>query len=172
MTKSRLNEDWLAVLLGLFFLGLSLGPLFGADLLGWAVTTSVWTSIGKALAPASKAYAGLSGAASLALTFVFLAAVLTAGAAALRFNTARFVRGLVVVFGVAYLSWIVGSWAYIAATPDKRSGFGIGWSLNLTNEAGYIVALLAGLAIGNLLPGLANWMKDAIRPELYIKIAI
>jgi uncharacterized membrane protein YadS len=172
MEKRRLNEDWLAVLLGLFFFGLSLGPLFGADLLGWAVTTSVWTSIGKALAPASKAYTGVSGAGALALTFVFLAAVLTTGAAALGHSAGRFLRGLVVVFGAAYLAWMAGSWAYIAATPDKRAGFGIGWSLNLTNEAGYIVALIAGLVIGNFAPGLVEWMKDAIRPELYIKIAI
>src|SRR5215208_6271665 len=112
----RLNEDWLAVLLGLFFFGLSLGPLFGADLLGWAVTTSVWTSVAMALAPASKAYAGVSGAASLAFTFVFLAAVLTAGTAALGHHAARFVRGFAIVFGLAYVSWILGSWAYIAAT--------------------------------------------------------
>jgi uncharacterized membrane protein YadS len=170
--KGRLNEDWLAVLLGLFFFGLSLGPLFGADLLGWAVTTSVWTSVGKALAPASKVYAGMSGAGALALTFVFVAAVLTAGAAALGYSAGRFLRGVAVIFALSYLSWIAGSWAYIAATPDKRAGFGIGWSLNLTNEAGYIVALLVGLAIGNFMPGLANWMKEAIRPELYIKIAI
>jgi uncharacterized membrane protein YadS len=172
MTKSRLNEDWLAVLLGLFFFGLSLGPLFGADLLGWAVTTSVWTSAGKALAPASKTYAGVSGAGALALTLVFVAAVLTAGAVALGHAAGRFLRGVVVVFAVAYLAWIAGSWAYIAATPDKRAAFGIGWSLNLTNEAGYIVALLAGLAIGNFAPGIVEWMKEAIRPELYIKSAI
>ncbi len=170
--KTRLNEDWLAVCLGLFFFGLSLGPLFGADLLGWAVTTSVWTDIGKALAPASKAYAGLSGPMSLLATFAFLAAVLTAGAAALGHNVARFLRGFVAVFGIAYLSWILGSWARIAATPDKRAAFGIGWSMNLTNEAGFIVALLAGLFIGNLLPGVAERLKEAIRPELYIKVAI
>src|SRR4051794_9341674 len=164
--KSRFNEDWLAVCLGLFFFGLSLGPLFGADLLGWAITTSVWTDLGKALAPASKAWR-ISGPAALAATFLFLAAVLTAGAAALGHNAARFARGFAAVFGVAYLSWIVGSWAYIAATPDKRAGFGIGWSLNLTNEAGFIVALVAGLAIGNLLPGAVDKVKEAIRPELY-----
>ncbi len=169
--KTRFNEDWLAVCLGLFFFGLSLGPLFGADLLGWAVTTSVWTDAGKALAPFSKAWS-ISGAAALAMTFLFLTAVLTAGAAALGHNAARFARGFLAVFGIAYVSWILGSWAYIAATPDKRAGFGIGWSLNLTNEAGYIVALVAGLAIGNLLPGVADKLKEAIRPELYIKIAI
>jgi uncharacterized membrane protein YadS len=170
--KKRLNEDWLAVYLGLFFFGLSLGPLLGVDLLGWAVTTSVWTNVRTALAPASKAYAGLPGWLSLAATFAFLAAVLTAGASALGHNAARFLRGFAIVFGIAYFSWILGSWAYIAATADKRAGFGIGWSLNLTNEAGYIVALIAGLLIGNLRPGAAEKLKEAIRPELYIKIAI
>ena len=169
--KTRFNEDWLAVCLGLFFFGLSLGPLFGADLLGWAVTTSVWTDLGKALAPASKAWK-ISGTAALAATFLFLGAVLTAGAAALGYSAARFARGFAAVFGLAYLSWIAGSWAYIAGTPDKRAGFGIGWSLNLTNEAGYIVALVVGLLIGNLLPAVAEKLKEAIRPELYIKIAI
>ena len=59
--KPRFTEDWLAVYLGLFFFALSLGPLFGVDLLGWAVTTSVWTNLATALAPASKVYAALSG---------------------------------------------------------------------------------------------------------------
>src|ERR1043165_180410 len=107
--KLRMNEDWLAVWLGLFFFGLSLGPLFGADLLGWAVTTSVWTDLAKALAPASKGWT-ISGGAALAATFVFLAAVLTAGAAVLGHSAARFARGFAVVFGLAYLSWIAGSW--------------------------------------------------------------
>src|SRR3974390_2143304 len=50
--------------------------------------------------------------------------------------------------------------------------FGITWSLRLTAEGGFVVALIAGLIIGNFFPGLAEWMKEAIRPELYIKIAI
>jgi uncharacterized membrane protein YadS len=169
--KSRLNEDWLAVCLGFVIFALSLGPLFGADVLGWAVTTAVWTSIGAALGPASKAYS-LSGPVSLLATFVFLALVLTAGAVILGHNAGRFLKGFTAVFAASYLSWILGSWAYIAATPDRRAGFGIGWSLNLTNEAGYIVALLAGLALGNILPAAGERMKEAIRPELYIKIAI
>jgi uncharacterized membrane protein YadS len=144
----------------------------GADWLGWAVITSVWTNLSTALAPASKAYAGWPGAASLVATFVFLLAVLTAGAAALGLNPARFARGFTAVFSASYAAWIAGSWAYIAATPDKRGAFHIGWSMNLTNEAGYIVALLAGVLIGNLLPRAADQIKEAIRPELYIKIAI
>jgi uncharacterized membrane protein YadS len=50
--------------------------------------------------------------------------------------------------------------------------FGIGWSLKLTNEGGFVVALIAGLVVGNFFPGFAAWMKEAVRPELYIKAAI
>src|SRR5262249_52660289 len=68
--------------------------------------------------------------------------------------------------------WIVGSWAYIAATSDKLKAFGIPWSLNLTAEAGFLVALVAGLLVGNLFPGAIDATRDAIRPEWYIKTAI
>src|SRR5579871_4479370 len=61
---------------------------------------------------------------------------------------------------------------YIAATPNKLTQFGISWSLGLTGEAGYILALLVGLAIGNLLPGATAWLKEACRPEWFIKTAI
>lgn len=169
--KPKLNEDWLAVCLGLFLFALSLGGFFGVDALGWAVSTSVWTSPWKALAPASKAW-HLGGLLSLAATYLFLLVILTVGAWALRLNPVRFVKGFTAVFVLSYLSWFLGSWAYIAATPDKRAAYHIGWSLNLTNEAGYIVALIAGLLVGNLFPVLAARMKEAIRPELYIKTAI
>ena len=46
------------------------------------------------------------------------------------------------------------------------------WSLNLTSEAGFIVALLVGLVIGNFLPRFAAGLQAAIRPEWYIKTAI
>lgn len=170
--KQRLNEDWLAVCLGLFFFALSLATFFGVDALGWAVTTSVWTSLSKALAPAAKSYATFPGLLSLVATYVFLLALMTLGAWVLGLDPVRFGKGFTAVFCAAYLSWIIGSWAYIAATPDKRAAFHVGWSLNLTNEAGYIVALIAGLFIGNFLPVAAARMKEAIRPELYIKIAI
>jgi uncharacterized membrane protein YadS len=169
--KAKLNEDWLAVWLGLFLFALSLAAFFGVDVLGWAVTTSVWTSPWKALVPASKAY-HLPGLVSLLLTYVFLLAIMTIGARALRLNLARFMLGFTGVFCAAYLCWFVGSWAYIASTPDKRAALHIGWSLNLTNEAGYIVALIGGLLVGNLFPVLAARLKEAIRPELYIKTAI
>jgi uncharacterized membrane protein YadS len=172
LPQRGISEDWLAVYIGLLVFVLSLGLLFGADLLGWAVTTSVWTSPGKALAPASKYYAHLPAFVSLIGTYVFLLAVLLAGAKALRLNLARFAAGFTTIFIVSYACWFLGNWAYIAATPDKRQALKIGWSLNLTNESGFIIALLAGLLIANCSSRACSTLKEAIRPELYIKTAI
>jgi len=171
--EARWSEDWLAVWIGLLVFVLALGLVAGADILGWVVTTAVWTDVGKALAPASKAFAGLGGVGALIATFVALTAVMTAGAAALGLDVKRFALGFVAVFAISYLCWIIGSQAHLAVTtPADLQKFGITWSLKLTNEGGYIVALLAGLVIGNFLPGVAAWMKEAIRPEWYIKTAI
>ena len=74
----------------------------------------------------------------------------------LRLNLKRFLYGFTAVFFLSYVAWFLGSWAYIAATPDKRQAFGIPWSMSLTPEAGFIVALIAGLLIGNFLPKAAR----------------
>ncbi len=171
-SASGFNEDWLALCIGLFVFVLSLTLLFGMDSLGWGITVGVWTDLGKALKPASKAYAALPALASLVATYVFMLVVLLVGVKRLGADVKKFAGGFTVVFALSYICWILGSWAYIAATPNTRAGFKIGWSLNLTNESGFIIALLVGLFIGNSVPGLAEKMKEAIRPELYIKTAI
>src|SRR6201996_672525 len=171
--KARLNEDWLAVVIGLSVFALALASISGADLLGWAVTTSVYTDLSKALSPFAKAYAGLGGGGALVATYASLLIVLSAGVATLGADVRKFAIAFTVVFAIAYASWILGSYAYIAAvTPAEQQKFGIAWSLKLTNEGGFVVALLAGLVIANFFPRLAEWLKEAIRPELYIKIAI
>ncbi len=168
-----ISEDWLSVWIGLLIFVLSLGLLAGADLLGWVVTTQVWTDLSKALGTASKAYAGVGGLGALIASYIALLVVLSAGAVALNANVGRFALGFTAVFWLAYICWIVGSWANFAVnTPSDMKKFGIGWSLRLTAEGGFIVALLAGLFVGNFMPALARWMKEAVRPELYIKIAI
>ena len=68
----RLSEDLVAVGLGLAVFLLALLSLAGADALGWLVTTSVWTDPSTALAPVSKAYAGLGGGGALLVTYVAL----------------------------------------------------------------------------------------------------
>src|SRR6266446_2071077 len=166
------SEDWLSVWIGLLIFVLSLGVFVGTDILGWGITTAVWTDLGKALAPVSKAYAGLGGIGSLVATYLFLLVVMTIGAAALKADIGKFVTGFTFVFWASYVCWIVGSWAYLAATADKLKAFGISWSLNLTAEAGFLVALIAGLLVGNLFPRLVEATREAIRPEWYIKTAI
>jgi len=171
--KARLNEDWLAVVIGLLVFGSALVSITGTDLLGWAVTTSVYTDAARALSPFAKAYAWLGGGGALLATYAALLVVLSAGVAALGADVKKFAAAFTVVFAIAYASWIVGSYAYIAAvTPAEQQKFGIAWSLKLTNEGGFVVALLAGLIIANFLPRVAERLKEAIRPELYIKIAI
>jgi uncharacterized membrane protein YadS len=172
LPRPGISEDWLAVCIGLLVFILSLGLIFGVDILGWAVTTSVWTSPAKALAPASKHYANLPPLVSLIGTYVLLLIVLLAGARALRANLARFATGFTVIFVLSYGCWFLGSWAFIAATPDKRQALKIGWSLNLTNESGFIIALLVGLLLANCSTAVCNALREAIRPELYIKSAI
>src|SRR5579871_398273 len=175
LSESRLvlSEDWLSVGIGLPIFVLALAGLSGTDFLGWVVNTSVWTDPAKALAPASKVYADLGGAGALVVTYLALLAVLSAAAAALRANVVRFAITFTATFWLAYASWIVGSYAYLAVvTPADLQKFGISWSLKLTNEGGFIVALLAGIVIANFFPRFAEWLKEAIRPELYIKIAI
>jgi uncharacterized membrane protein YadS len=171
--RPRISEDWLAVLIGFGVFLLALLSLIGLDALGWEVTTSVWTDPGAAFAPASKAYASLNPGVSLLLTYVGLLVVLSAGAAALGEDVKRFALAFTAVFAIAYACWFIGAWARFAAvTPAEQAKFGLSWSLKLTNEGGFIVALLAGLAIANFFPNLAERLKSAIRPELYIKIAI
>jgi uncharacterized membrane protein YadS len=173
-TKAQgLSEDWLSVWIGLLIFVLSLAVLGGGDILGWVVSTAVWTDLSKALGTASKAYAGIGGFGALIATYVALLAVMSAGAAALKANVARFALGFTAVFWLAYLCWIIGSYANFAVnTPADMKKFGLSWSLRLTSEGGFIVALLAGLFIGNFMPAFAEWMREAVRPELYIKTAI
>ncbi len=168
-----ISEDWLSLIIGLIIFVLALGLVWDMDLLGWVVTTKVWTDVSTALAPVSKAYAGLGGVGSLIATYVGLLVLMTAGAAAMGMQVGRFIPKFTVVFFIAYACWIFGSWAHMALnTPEAMEKAGITWSLRLTAEGGFVVALIVGLIIGNFLPGLAEWMKEAIRPELYIKIAI
>jgi uncharacterized membrane protein YadS len=167
------TEDWWAVWIGLMIVGLSMSALAGADLLGWGVVTSEWIDLGTALAPSSPDnYRLLPGWASLVMTFVFLLAILTAGAKLMGLGARRFALGFSIVFWVSYLCLLAGHNAFIAATPNKRSQFGIAWSLGLTGEAGFVLALLLGLLIGNFLPGLAGQLRDGARSEWFIKTAI
>jgi uncharacterized membrane protein YadS len=180
------SEDWWAVWIGLFVFVLSLAALAELDLLGWGVDTRVWSAIGQATAPVARGeayankdlppdfpqpYRSLPGPISLGLTYLFLVVVLGAGARSMNLDLPRFIASFTVIFWLSYLCWLAGNYVYIAATPNRRPP-GVTWSLGLTGEAGFIVALATGLCIGNFLPGLAARLREATRPEWYIKTAI
>lgn len=166
------TEDGWAVVIGLTIFVLSLSVLGGVDALGWAVAVREWLDFDRALGPASPAYSGTAPLVSLGLTFLFILGLLSFGAWQMGYALGRFIPAFAVLFVISYLCLLLGNYAYIAATPDKRPALGVPWSLGLTGEAGYILALLAGLTIGNFLPGVADRLKDAARPEWFIKTAI
>src|SRR5499427_4457520 len=115
----------------------------------------------------------LGGIGALVATYVALLIVLSAAAAALKSEIKKFALAFTAVFWIAYASWVAGNFANFAAvTPAELQKFGISWSLKLTNEGAYIFALIVGLVIANVFPRFADAIKDAVRPELYIKIAI
>jgi uncharacterized membrane protein YadS len=167
------SEDWLAVAAGLVVFILALALVFGGNLLGWATAPRTWLEIGKSVRPASQAYAQLEPAVLLLITYGFVLVLMTISAALLRTSVVKFVVSFTIVFWLSYLSWLLGSYAYVAVTtPAEMQRFGLGWSLRLTGESGYVIALLVGLAIANLVPAAAKWLSEAARPELYIKTAI
>jgi hypothetical protein len=130
---------------GLPFSFSPLAALVHVDLIGWVVTTSVWTNFSQALGPTSKGYARSAAPARLIATYAALTVVLSAGAAALKTDVKRFALAFTAVFWIAYASWVIGNYANFAAvTPAEQQKFGISWSLKLTNEGGYIFALSPG----------------------------
>ena len=173
MAKTNLNEDKIALLTGCFIFLLAALNLAHLDVLGWVVSTNMWTSMDKAFSATTGAYKGtISGVVSLLCTYVALTAILSFGIKLLGGNVARVVKSFTVVFFISEICYMFGANAHIAATPDAQAKFGIDWSIGLTTEAGFIVALVAGIFISNAFPRIAESLHDACRPELFVKIAI
>ena len=172
--KSQFNtEDWWAVWIGLFIFLLSLIYLKGPDLLGWVVSPKVWTDFSKSMGPVSKTFANVPPIFSLLLTYIAFLIILTIGAKALGYKTGKFIGGFTVIFALTYACVLAGHYANIAAnTPGDIKKFNLSWSLKLTGESGLIIALLVGLFISNFMPKAAESLREAARPEWYIKTAI
>ncbi|MGE5238315.1 MAG: putative sulfate exporter family transporter [Chloroflexota bacterium] len=112
----------------------------------------------------------MSPLVSVVLTYVFMMVIMGIGAVMMQLNLGKFFVGFTITFWVAYACWVLGHFAYIAALEPEKAK--IAWSLRLSGEAGYIFALIAGLAVGNFFPGVSNILKEATKPELYVKTAI
>lgn len=165
------SEDWWAVWLGLFIVVLGAGQIWHIDLLGWAAKFGVWIDPSKAVGPGSKGFAWLGSIGSLVATYVFTLVVTSIGAYFMGTKVKKFVAGYTVIYWITMAATVIGNYAYLAATPNKREAFNIGWSLSL-GELGFVIALLAGLVIGNFFPKVMRFLSDAAKPEWYIKTGI
>ncbi|MFV2005591.1 MAG: putative sulfate exporter family transporter, partial [Gammaproteobacteria bacterium] len=58
------------------------------------------------------------------------------------------------------------------AVDDTKKAMRLSWGLQLGGGFSYILSLIVGLFIGNLMKGFAGFLKEAAKPEWYIKTAI
>ncbi len=180
------TEDWWAVWVGLAIYAASLGALLGLDLVGWMPRprTWEWTDVvgdfawSKLLAPVGSAYAGWHPVAAWLTTYAVFAGLLTLGARCQRLDVRRFLGGFTLLFAVTWACWIVGSEMHLTtvdAAVGGRNDYrdrGLTWGLQLGEGAPYLLALIAGLVIGNFAKPLAAYLRDAAKPEWFIKTAI
>src|SRR5262249_13351884 len=110
-----ITEDWLAVVLGLAIFVLALAALVNVDLIGWVVTTSVWSNFSQALKATSKDFSSLGGYGALATTYVALLVVLSAAAATLGTNVRRFALAFTAGVWVAHAGLGIRHFADFAA---------------------------------------------------------
>ena len=171
--QPRLSEDWLSFWTGLAVFLLSLGAFLGADLLGFGAKVGTWTDLSKAITPVASSFQWMPGWLAVVSTYLFMGLVVGIGNWFLGGNVRKFIVAFTLVFALSFACWVLGNHAHIAATtPAEFKKFGIGWSLELTGEAGFVLALLAGLAIGNFFPKWAGLLKESLKPELFVKAAI
>lgn len=168
------SEDWWAVWLGLALAAAGLASVAGVDLVGWMAKPRTWASLSweSALGPAGEAYAGWHPVASLAATYAVFTALTGMGARAMGLRLGRFLAGWTVLFAITWAAWVVGHVAQLSATPQEFADYGIEWGLSLGGGASYMLALAVGLGIGNGVRPLADFLREAARPEWYIKTAI
>ncbi|OEU77401.1 MAG: hypothetical protein BA872_06125 [Desulfobacterales bacterium C00003060] len=165
------TEDWWAVWIGLFFVlpGI-LAAATGVDLTGWIVKFSKWVDITEPIRASHKELLGPG--ASLVLSYVIFTLATCTGAKFMQWDVKKYFIAWTIIFWLTVVFYIVGQNAYIAATSLEREKYGIDWSLSL-GGAYYIIALFAGLFLGNLTPkAFRTFLKEAAKPEWFIKVAI
>jgi uncharacterized membrane protein YadS len=180
------TEDWWSVWIGLALFAASLLALAGVDTVGWMARPRPWewTSLSgefawsKLFAPAGAGYASWHPLASWLTTYAAFTALFATGARFLRLDVRRFVLGFTALFVITWAAWVLGNELHLTivdATVDGRNRYrdaALSWGLQLGEGAPYLLALFAGLAIGNFAKGFAARVAEAAKPEWYIKTAI
>ncbi len=165
------TEDWWAVWIGLFFVALGMiTSVTGFDMTGWIVKFSGWVDIPKSFKASSKGL--MSPGLSLILSYIIFTVTTCIGARFMGWDLKKYFWAWTIIFWLTVIFYIIGQNAYISATSLDRKKYGISWSLSL-GGAYYIIALFAGLFLGNLTPKkFREFIKEAAKPEWFIKVAI
>jgi uncharacterized membrane protein YadS len=165
------TEDWWSVWIGLLFVGFGiLTAASGVDLTGWIVKFPKWVDITKSFSATHK---GLLGPIpSLFVSYILFTIATGIGAKFMKWDMKKYLIAWSIIFWLTVIFYIIGQNAYIVATSIERGKYGIDWSLSI-GGACYVIALFVGLFLGNLTPEkFRNFLKEAAKPEWFIKIAI
>lgn len=138
--------------MGLIFFFIAFPAYFGLPLLGWVPRAQVYTQLHKAL---DVSYG--NPWANLAALWVFLLLAMAFPARLIGISFKQWIGGFSFMFFVAWLSWLVSFYQPVARA--------------VTPEIGFVFALIAGLALGNM-PRVPQWLKNPARGEWFIKTAI
>ena len=168
------QEDWWAVWLGLIMFGAGLLSIVGIDAVGWFAkpTTWVWGEAGVFYKASGKAYKGMSQVTSIGITYIVWTALVCMGAYFQKLNMKKFFLGWTGLFIITYIAVAIGFEAHLSAPINKWGKYGLTWGLSLGSGVAFILCLVVGLIIGNFIKPLAAFLKEACKPEWYIKTAI
>ncbi len=180
------TEDWWSAWLGLLFFALGLLSIWGLDAVGWIAKPKTWEfshlvqdfSWSKLIKTSSKQYHDMHPLVSLILTYFIIGGLMTAGAYFQKLDIKKFIKGFTAIFFLTWFAWIAGHEAHLSAMDAVVKGhnyyreFDLNWGIQLGGGASYMLALLIGLLIGNVFKGFAARIREAAKPEWFIKTGI
>jgi uncharacterized membrane protein YadS len=150
------TEDWWAVWLGLIMFFAGLMTIWSIDLVGWMTKLKTWEithlikdfSWASLLKPVGNTYAEVHPLLSLFMTYIVFTVLTAIGAYFQRLDVKQFIKGFTILFLITWTCWIIGHEAHFKAVDA------------------------VGLIIGNIFKGVAHFLKEAAKPEWFIKTAI
>ncbi len=180
------TEDWWSAWLGLFLVALGLLFIWNIDAVGWMVKPKIWEwtdltsgfSWSKLWKTSSKAYGDWHPLFALVVSYLAFLLMTSVGAYFMKWNLKKFVYSFTVIFFLTFAAWILGHEAHFAAVNATVKGknyfeiYNLSWGLQLGGGFAFILALVIGLFIGNFTTGFAGKLKEAAKPEWFIKAAI
>ncbi len=180
------TEDWWSAWLGIFFFGLGLLSVWGLDVVGWIAKPKTWEwtnliqdfSWHKLLKTSSSTYHSLHPLISLFITYIVFAALTGLGAYFQKLDIKKYLIGFTAIFFLTWFAWIAGHEAHLSAINamvkkhNYYQEYNLSWGLQLGGGASYLLALIIGLSIGNFFKGFAKKIKEAAKPEWFIKTGI